>query len=440
MKVACIWFAEEAPTEKLADLFLRFSPQICLRKKRAIFIEIGKCERLYSEANFIARAHVLLKRHLQAAHISVASDITDSLALAKFGVTELKDLPLEALLDFADPFDRDEVLRKSVHSLICSFRDLGIKNIGQFKKLPASDLISRYGVVGRHCHSRIHLNDMISWPKWMPEEAIVEAKEFPYFEFYGELDPILFELKAQLDRTFSRLFSRRKRLTKLQVQIRCEKLSVNPNFLRNFEFNFYTPQNQTKITLRIIKERLAKDFEKNPFLSPIEAIQTQVLKSVSFSGIQKNILNNDEEKFEQIYSVHEQLVEILGKENVFEAELTEDPRPERSWKKKFGLPHEPNENEINLNGIIPERATYLCQSPIKIEVTAGYVHIRKRKYKILHWSNEVEKISGGWFEKPVPEIKNTFDRNYYHVEIEGPQRISVFETPSREFFLHGYYG
>ena len=438
MKVACIWFEDEAPTERLADLFLRFSPQICLRKKRAIFVEIGKCEKLYSEQSFIMRSQVLLKK--QKARIVVGHDITDSLALAKFNQTKIEGLPLEALLEFADPFERDEVLRKGVSNLIQSFHDLGVKNLGQFKKIPIAELISRYGIVARHCHNRVHMRDLISWPRWTPEEIIYEIKEFPYFEFYGELDPILFELKSQLDHIFSRLFARRKRLTQLQVQIRCEKLSVNPNFLRSFKFSFYTPQNQTKITLRIIKERLAKDFEKNPVFSPIEAIETRVLKSVSFLGVQKNILSDDEEKFEQIYSIHEQLVEILGKENVFEAELSEDPRPEKSWKKKFGQLHESAENEIDLSEIIPERATYLCQTPVKIEVTAGYVHIRKRKYKILHWDNEVEKISGGWFEKPVAEIKDSFDRNYYHVEIEGQQRITIFETPSREFFLHGYYG
>ena len=77
---------------------------------------------------------------------------------------------------------------------------------------------------------------------------------------------------------------------------------------------------------------------------------------------------------------------------------------------------------------------------MKIEVTAGHIYINKRRYRIHHWENQVEKISGGWFEKPVPEIQDTFDRNYFQVELEGYQKILIFEGSNLEFFLHGYYG
>ena len=144
-------------------------------------------------------------------------------------------------------------------------------------------------------------------------------------------------------------------------------------------------------------------------------------------------------KFERITSIHNQLVELVGRENVFQAELREDRRPERSWEKLIDSIHRP-EKFVDVMNLIPERPTYLCRRPVKIEVTAGFVHINKRRYKILLWDNNFEKISGGWFEKPVEEIKDVFDRKYSFVEIEGHQKISVFETPAREFYLHGYYG
>ncbi|MBK9322853.1 MAG: hypothetical protein IPM97_07915 [Bdellovibrionaceae bacterium] len=440
MRVACLWFDQPIPTNKIAELFLRFSPQICTRTDRAIFVEIGKCKSLYSEDSFIARATIMLRKRNLSTKIGVGNDLLEALTLAIFNRHSMADLPLQALLELADPFDRDLALRKSVQNLITSFQDLGIKNLGQFKRLPVQELISRFGVIGRHCHSRANQKDQIVWPPWAPEEIIEEKKEFPYFEFYGELDPILFELKNQLDTIFSRLFARRKKLMRLAVQIRCEKVSTNPDPIRNFNFDFFTPQSSVKGALRIIKERLSRDFEKRPVLSPIEAIQTVVLKTIFHDSSQKNIFNADEERQEQIHSIHNQLVEMLGKDNIFQAELTEDRRPERSWRKKIDSPHESALTTPDITEFIPERATYLCRHPIKIEVTAGFIHIRRRRYRILNWDNNVEKISGGWFEKPVPETKDTFDRNYYHVEIEGHQKISVFETPNREFYLHGYYG
>ncbi len=440
MKVACLWFDVDVPVSKLAELFWRFSPQIALRGNRAIFIEIGKCSRIYSEESFKIRSEILLKRNGYRAHLGIGTDITDSLLKALFKTKNINDLPLIALLELADPFDRDFVLRKSVQNLINSFQDLGIKTLGQFKRIPASELLSRFGIVGRHCHNRAQQLDLVTWPQWRPEETIQERKEFPFFEFYGELEPILFELKSQLDKIFARLFSRRKKLMKLQVQISCEKISIHPHNVRVLEFDFYTPQSSSKGTLRILKERLTREFEKRPILSPIEMIESKVLRTVATNEGQKNIFDNVEEKMEEIYSIHNQLIELLGKENIYQAVLTEDRRPEKSWRKKYDNPHEVVIRIPKIAGVIPERTTFLCRYPIKIEVTAGYVHIKKKKYRILNWDNQVEIITGGWYEKPNVEVKNIFERYYYHVELEGHQKISVFETPAREYFLHGYYG
>lgn len=439
-RVACVWFPQPVATAKVAEVFLRLSPQICLRGSRAVFVEIGKCQNLYTEAGFVMKATKLLTRASLQATIKIGNDIPDALLMAKYNSDSIEPLPLEALLDLADPFARDETLRKSVENMIAAFQNLGIKTLGQFKRIPAADLIGRFGVVGRFCYQRVRGETFVSWPAWQPEEVILERKEFSYFEFYGELDPILFELKNQLDSIFARVFARKKRVMRLQVQIECEKNSAHPNPVRTLNFEFFAPQSSVKGTLRILQERLTREFEKNPVLSPIEAVQTKVMKMVPFEGGQKNIFNNDEEKLEQLHSIHNQLIEMLGKENIFQAELTEDRRPERSWVKRFDRPHEQSDNKIDLSELIPERSTYLCRRPVKIEVTAGYVHIQKRRFKILHWDNQVEKISGGWFEAPVEEIRNVFDRTYSQVEIEGHQKITIFETPSREFYLHGYYG
>lgn len=438
MRVACIWFDKAAPTKTLAELFLRFSPQIAIIEDRAIFVEIGKCKNLYSEQSFYARAHILLKRSGHSARITFGADVTDSLVFAKYKTNSFDQLPLAALGDLVDPFSRDLALKKSVLKLIDTFQDLGISNLGAFKKLPVGDLIARFGVIGRFVYQRAHMSDFISWPLWQPLEIIQEKKEFPYFEFYGELDPILFELKTQLDRIFARLFSRKKRLIKLQVQISCEKLSVHPDHIRKLDFEFFAPQSSVKGTLRILKERLSREFEKKPVLSPIEGIKTTVLKAVDFEGGQKNIFNDDEEKSEQLASIHNQLVEMLGQENVYQAELTQDRRPEKSWQKKFDSPHEKSETPMNFTDQLPDRLTYICRFPIKVDITPGFIHVQKKRYKILNWDNEIERIVGGWFEKPLPEIKDTYDRMYSLVEIEKHQKLSIFQTPNREFYIHSY--
>ncbi len=446
MKVACLWFTHSLPSiKKLAENCLRLSPQICFRGEEALFIEYGKCRRLYSEEGFFARLQVILRRLDLHPTIAMGHDIPDSLALAKFQRRTMDELPLLALLDLADPFGKDPVARMSIQKMISSFSDLGIQSIAGFRKIPVSDLVSRFGAIAVLCQQRARGEVSIPWPMWKPEEIISEKSEFPYFEFYGELEPILFELKKQLDQVFQRLWARGLKAQSLQVRIFCEKNSANPEAYRNFDFDFLYPQSTTKGALNVIKERLARDFEKKPIVTPIEGLSTTVTASAPSQVGQKNLFHNREEIAEQLHSLLSQLGETHGRENIFYAQLVEDRRPERSWKRTAQAPAEKSQLptlSVDLRGKIPLRPTYLLR-PEKIEITAGYVHIRRKPFKILKWSDSVERITGGWIEKSHvtnESIENTFDRNYYSIELVTGTTISVFQTPLQHYYLHGYFG
>jgi hypothetical protein len=440
MRVACIWFFDETPVENIADYFLKLSPQIALRKPRALFIEIGKCSRLYSESTFLARTAVILRRLKLEAHVAVGEDITDSLCFAKYGIFNIHALPLSAVIDFADPFRKDAILQKNLEAIVFSFADLGIKTIGDFLKIPEASLVSRFGALGRFARDRVLMKDPVTWPYYEPEELLVEHSDFTTFESRGDIEPIMFELKGHLDRLFSRLYNRDKRLMELEVKIRCEVFSTVKKPIRIYHFPFFAPQSSTKPTLKIVKERIARDFEKSPLLNPVQALTTTALKTGAFSSGQRNMIDGKDDQLENLNSVHNHLVELLGKENVFHAELTEDRRPERSWIKNFEALHTPLPVPENHRDIIPERPTFLCRAPLRIDITAGFVHIRKKRYKIIHWDQKIEIISGGWFEVAAETLQNTFDRSYSVVTLEGYQKIFVFETSRREFYLHGYYG
>ncbi len=437
MRVACLYFEKEVSKIKVAELCLRLSPQICIGNS-AVFIEIGKCHRLYSEAGFVARVQVILRRLGYHARIAIGDDISNSLLMAKYNIhdSQVDQLPLTALIDFVDPLGHDLILQKSVSKMIISFSNLGITTLFQFKKIPLSELISRFGAISILCMQRLRQETTIPWVYWRPEVVILEKSEFPFFEFYGELEPLLFKLKEQLDRIFQRLWARNLRVQKLQVRVFCETNSLNLNPFRHFEFDFITPQSTTKATLNILKERLAKDFEKNPVRTPIEALETKVLLTAPGNTSQKNLLHNHEEQLEQFQALLGQLAETHGKTNIFHAEMTEDRRPEKSWKKLENYLLDPGciQKNKNLNLKIPLRPTHLLR-PEKVQITAGYVHIRKKRFKILKRSEFVERISGAWVEQD-----KSYDRNYYQFELENAPTISVFETSDKQFYLHGYYG
>jgi len=437
MKVACLWFSKPIPMHRLAECCLRLSPQIGFRHHQALFIEYGKCRQLYTEDGFLARLSVILRRLELQAQMGLGRDLTDSLAFAKYRTCSIDPLPLAALLDFVDPLNQDPAAQKSVLKMIEVFQDLGLSTLGEFQRIPRQELVSRFGPLSLLCHQRLQGENSVAWPHWQPQEIIQEKTQFPSFEFYGELEPLLFELKKHLDRIFQRLWSRALKVQSLQVRLHLEKNSFHPESSRNFQFDFLWPQGTTKGALAVIKERLAKDFEKHPISTPLEGLETRVLQTVPGSLGQRNFLHNRDEISEQLHSLLNQLLEAHGPHAIFHAELTEDRRPEKSWKKVAAQSQESQPNS-RLQGQIPLRPTHLLR-PEKVEITAGFLYLRKKAFKIHHWSETVERITGGWIETKSA-LTPSYDRNYYQIELETGTVVWVFQLPDRHFYLHGYFG
>lgn len=422
---------------RLAENCLRLSPQIGFRGDRALFIEYGKCRRLFTEDGFLARLSVILRRLDLQPQIGLGRDITDALVIAKYQTSNFDLLPLQALLDFVDPLNQDPVAQTSTLKMMAAFQDLGLSTLGQFRKVPLSDLVSRFGPISIHCQQRLKGENPPAWPHWRPQEKIIEKTQFPSFEFYGELEPLLFELKKHLDRIFQRLWARTLKVQTLQIRLRLEKNSFNPEASRDFRFDFMWPQGTTKGALQIIKERLTQDFERNPIRTPLEELETTVLQTVPGPLGQKNFLHNREEISEQLHSLLNQLLESHGQDAIFQATLTEDRRPEKSWKKTKaqGLDAAP---VPSLQGRIPLRPTHLLK-PERVEITSGYLHLRKKTFRIRQWSETVERITGGWIETTSTQT-SSYDRNYYQIELETGTLVWVFQLPDRNFYLHGYFG
>lgn len=433
-RVVCIWFDTPVATQKVAEVCLRFSSQICTRQDRAVFVEIAKSKRLFSTESFLARLRVSLRRLGLTARIALGHDIADALVCAKNGVIDLNGLPLSVLTDFIDPFETDSVSRKYTDRMIDAFQDVGIHTVGDFKKIPLSELISRFGPIAAIAKQRVHFEVSMVWPYWRPEEVITEKTDFPHFAFYGEMEPLLFEMKKQLDHIFQRLWSRGRKAQAIRVLVHSEINSLNPHPFREFNFEFLFAQSTTKGALNIIKERLFTDFEKKPFTTPLETLETTVTAHVPGLLAQKSLLNRNEETDEQMQALLGQLIEIHGQGQIYHAEIVEDRRPERSWKKSTT----PQPGPSGLNLVFPLRPTHVVRAE-RIHLTGDYVHIRGKPHKIISRSGLIERISGGWHDKP-DDLENSFDRNYYNIELEGGLRICVFETPDGLFFLQGYYG
>jgi len=434
LNVACLWLHKPGPTEKLAELCLRFSPQIAVRRNEAVFVEIGKMRLLYSPEEFVKIFQQLLNPWLKRievnARLGLGRDLTDALARAHFGSANIDSLSLEALYDFADPFNNDPVIRPYLQKMIAAFKDLGVHNISQLKNIPANQLVSRFGPVAMLSRQRLEHSVPLTWPYWKPAEIIKEKTDFPYFEFYGELEPVLFELKKQLDQIFQRLWIRERRAQKMRVRIFFETNSRQVKPFREFQFEFLLPQAYTKGALAIIKERLSKDFTDHPVTTPLQGIETLVIETTGGVSGQKNFFHRHEEVAEAKYALLAQLQEIHGEGSVYHAELVEDHRPEKSWKKCSDIKNLPPQLHF------PLRPTHLF-APEPVVIKNSFFSHQGQQFKIIRKSS-IERVNGAWFEDPS-NLKDSYDRDYFTVELEDGRTLFIFRNRSGNYFLQGTF-
>jgi hypothetical protein len=426
MRVACIDFGSSVNINPFAEACVRFSPQICLRSDEAVFIEIGKCKTLYREETFLMRVHILLKRFDLTAKVSIADNIVLALVQTRLGTNDLERLPLSALVYFSDPFLFSENDRKLIDKMVESFRRLGVKTLGDFTSIAASELPSRFGALGILCRQRLNDSSHIAWPAWSPPEQMEEFLHLAYDDHCGSIEPLLFKSKVILDRLFARLRGRGLRLSRVKIELKLENVSFMKKQTREFDFDFMMPQGSTMSILPIIRERFDREFSKNPLETLVMGMKFLVSETSIGYEMQSNLFHNREQSSEAVNAVMAHISELLGKGKVFHPVLVEERLPEVSWKKRD---HD-KEQSADLS-ILPLRPITVCPKPIKVQVTREMIHMKKKSFKIITWS-EVERISDHWLDGEI-------ERNYYRVTIENGPDLWIFKTKADEHYLHGWY-
>lgn len=435
MKVACILLFEQIPPSSLFELSescLRFSPQIAVREPNVVLIEIGKCSSLYSEKSFIARVQVLLRRFGFNGKVAISMDIPSSLAMARYSVSSVDQLPVEALDDFGDPFGTDPVGRKSILKMIESLKRLGIQTVFQFKVIPSSSIPSRFGGMGLYCRQRLEDASRIPWPYWKPPEVFTERMELLSSEYCSDIEPLLFKSKEMLDRLFSRLRGRVLRAERICFSIELEKYSTVQKPIREWKFEFITPQGSTSGFLPILRERLNWDLGQIPIESYVTAMSCHILSTTLGQSAQRNLFHSrsEEAREEAIGSFYGQLEEYLGKNHVFWAKTTEERFPEKSWLRT----NQKDCPQVDLKDRYPCRPTRVFKSPVPVSVIQDRIVFKGKVFKLIKWSR-VERLSLDWLDD-VPA------RNYYRVDLQGGRALWVFSESSQvghHYFVHGYF-
>lgn len=428
MRVLCLYTGNEerCPRERrsaLAEACILFSPQVAMGSD-AVFVEVKASRKLFTETEVIRRLKESLEALGIAARIGLANDPATALAFARYESSSREELPLEALACYLSPFS------PSLLPGLEAFVKLGVATLGDFKKIPRAEIPSRFGKAGLFAYERLLSAGTTAWPRFTPEEKILERVDFECAAQIETFEPVLFLLKPAFQRLFLRLYSRRLLLAAFEVKFHLNKFSGNSG--RSSVIQLPLPQSDPKSVLALAAERLSKELELEPLKDSLEGVSVHVLDTAPAQDAQRDFFSRAEEEAQVFASLVARLEERLGRGGAFHAKPMPRLLPEASWAKT--LDHE----DLGVFVEVPLRPLRLLASPEPLQRNGNLLLAsgRRQRWNIASFT-AAEKLKGEWW-------LGGFERDYFRVDTEEGETLWVYTTTpteggARELWLHGFF-
>ncbi|MGC4113527.1 MAG: DNA polymerase Y family protein [Myxococcales bacterium] len=204
--------------------------------------------------------------------------------------------------------------------LLWALSAMGLKTLGELAALPASGVAARFGSEGVLLQRLAQGDDPRPLLPLRPAPPLVEslALEWPS----ETLEPVLFALKAVLDRLTARLSGRGLALTRLEVQLR-----LDPKGETRVELPLARPTSSSRLLLDVFRERLSDVKVGAPVVGVgVEALETGPAERVQLC------VGDRPEVDEALEAVLARLRSSLGERSLFAARPADRHCPERAWE------------------------------------------------------------------------------------------------------------
>ncbi|MCC7440007.1 MAG: hypothetical protein IT285_00140 [Bdellovibrionales bacterium] len=455
----------EVPLGPIAESCLRLSPRVALRPGEAVFVEIEPGRR-QTEEGLVLRALLLCKRFRFAPRITVADDAPTALAMARVQCDSAKELPLEALLDYASPFERrnpGDPAAKRMGYVLLSLRGLGLKTLEDFTKLPPGSLVSRFGEEGQALGRDLREALTRPWPRFTPEERITEERDLREVDTQDACEDfslVLNGLESVIDPAMARLRGRGLRAASVRVELELERRDGAAPMLRFWSLWLPVPQGTTRGVIPLLRDRMRFDIDRDPFRSGVVQIRFQVLETVRGRTSQGDLFQGSAEEGEAWDALLARMSAKLGHEHVFRARPVDRHLPERSWTRILpdalgrnelsarravhravsGSSQEPPpgaEASVDARVSLAPRPSRLLAHPLRLRRVGRVITaLDDGRQWVIRESMGGERIAGEWWFHPSHQ---SYERSYSQVLTEEGQRLWTFVTPEGALFLHGFF-
>jgi protein ImuB len=429
--------AETRALSSVAEGFLRFTPAFMLSAPDGLWLDASASSLFGGEAGLVEKVEAQARAGGYRARVVLASELFTARALARHGALTcacvppggseraLAALPLQTL--------------EEAPEVVASLRALGLSMLGELAALQPTQIISRLGAVGLRAQRMVLGQDEARLlPAVLPE--VVE--EVRTLEAPAEsLEPLLFALKATLDRLSARLRGRQRAAVRLTLTLVLEPAGPHPVPLA-----LARPTTDPKLLLDLIRHRL----ESVRLDAPVATLILTVDESCEDHG-QQGVLGDAPAGDAALEMVLARLATALGPEALGSPVLADDHRPEAAHAPG---PFRPPRREPGMFAearrsspppLAPpdwqlERPVRLLSGegePIEVELdplgALRTARVLGKRRKVLAVAGP-ERLGGQWW------TESPFQRDYYRVHLEGLGAAWVYRRAGEgEFYLHGLF-
>ena len=415
----------DAALQTLALWALQFTPRVAVADE-AVVMELAASVRLFGGQRALRERVQAEGAELGVGQLAWAPNSLAALALARAGVENGLQQPLDALLD-ALPMDTLSAVRP--HRL--TLAHIGCRTLGDVRRLPR-------GGVARRFDKQLLAELDRAYGRAPEVHAWIELPE----HFAQRL-----ELMFRVDDAPALLFGARRLLLSLCGWLAARHSGTTAFTLRwahdamraksageggSITIRTAEPTRQLDHLCRLLAEHLARV----ELLSPVGDLELVADAVVPLEEKSASWLPDEAEGREPLHLVLERLAARLGPQRVLRPVLCEDHRPE--WMCRWQPAPEPLPRKPVAGNGLPQPG-FILAAPIKLLVRAHRPYYQGE----LQLLAGPQRVEGGWWDRDeaAGQIRNVV-RDYWVAQSAHAGVLWVFQTRLDEapaWFLHGVF-
>jgi len=406
-----LYFQKPKDLIPFAESLISLTPKVSVVGED-IYADIAPTEKLFGgETRTIEKAECLLRLFDEKASWVFTENMNWAKALClkeknifKPGESQqlLLALPIESIALCGNPLLLKDQ-KKERTELVHFFKKVGLCFCSDLLKIPLPALTRRFGKLGVELFHVLQGKNEPHLPFFEPREPIVFSLET---ESLFSLDSLLSEIEKLLPALEARLQGRHSLIQKLKLTFFLENKTSLSKLIA-----FSQMTREPLIISRVIRECL----QETKWTSPLHQFNLEILESVSVSPGQLNLLDDSEERFQDLGDYVYRMRLRFGENNVGFPILQDNYLPEASWTTAWpptdSSPSYPDHS----------RPLFLFNPPLPFSPS--------RKWSLT----ALENLTLQWWEKSI-------SRNYFLAENPEGERLWVYwDAQTQKWFCHGSF-